>query len=264
MIDVFPSRAVAVEILGFSIYWYGLLYLAAFILAGFLLPRFQRLRHLSLTKDEWGNILAWSVAGVLVGGRLGYVLFYRFADFLGDPLLLFDVRSGGMASHGGFIGVALALAWALRKKRWEERLRIADVVIVPVAIGLALGRFGNFLNQELYGTVTTLPWGMHFDGVEGARHPTQLYAVIKDLFIASLCFHYLYRTHTSFVAGRATALFLMLYGVLRFLVEFVRDQSGVAMWGPFSEGQVLTVPVFLVGAIWWLLLRKESIIDIYK
>lgn len=255
--ELFPSRSVAIEILGFSIYWYGLLYLAAFILSGFLLPRIQRLRNLSLSKDEWGSVLAWSVGGVLVGGRLGYVFFYRFADFLQNPLLLFDVRGGGMASHGGFIGVSLALLWVLRKRGWNEKLRIADVVVVPVAIGLALGRFGNFLNQELYGTVTTLPWGMEFPGADGPRHPTQLYAMAKDLLIAAICFSYLRSTASSFVAGRATALFLMFYGVLRFLVEFVRDQAGVAMWGPLSEGQVLTVPVFLAGGLLWLFLKKR-------
>lgn len=253
MIDFFPARNVAVAIAGFPVYWYGILYLAAFVLAAFLLPRLQHLRRLRLTKGEWSDVLTWAIVGVLVGGRVGYVLFYRLGDFLQNPLVLLDVRSGGMASHGGFIGVALALLWVLRARPWSEKLAIADIAVVPVALGLALGRLGNFINQELYGTVTTLPWGMHFPGAEGLRHPTQLYAIAKDLFIAGACFAYLRATLERFVAGRALALFLLLYGVLRFLVEIVRDQTGVAMYGPFSEGQLLTVPVFLAGA--WLLWR---------
>lgn len=258
MIQIFPSLNVAVSIGGFPIYWYGILYVAAFAIAAFLLPRLQHLRRLSLSKMSWSDILTWAVVGVLVGGRFGYVLFYRFHDFLGNPLILFDVRSGGMASHGGFLGVTLGLLWIMRKRSWAEKLSIADIAVVPVAIGLAFGRFGNFLNQELYGTVTSLPWGMQFDGVAGLRHPTQFYAITKDLFIAAMCFWYLRRTAASFLPGRALALFLMLYGVLRFMVEYFRDQTGVAMFGGLSEGQVLTVPVFLVGILLWMATGREN------
>lgn len=251
VIDVFPSLNVAVRIAGFPVYWYGVLYLASFVVAAALLPRLQPLRKLSLSKGEWSDILTWAIVGVLAGGRFGYVLFYRFADFLDNPFVLFDVRSGGMASHGGMIGVALALLWVMRRRAWGEKLSIADVAMVPVAVGLAFGRFGNFLNQELYGTVTTLPWGMRFDGVDGLRHPTQFYAMAKDFFIAASCCWYLRSTQESFVPGRALALFLMLYGVLRFIVEIFRDQTGIVMYRPLSEGQLLTIPVFLAGAAIW-------------
>lgn len=258
MIEFFPSRRVLIELFGFPVYWYGALYLASFVLAAFLLPRLQKLRSLSLTSVQWGDVLTGAVLGVLVGGRLGYILFYRFFDFLAYPAILFDIRNGGMASHGGFVGVAIAFLWVLRKRAWVEKLAIVDVAVVPIAIGLALGRLGNFINQELYGTVTTLPWGVEFPGAEGLRHPTQLYAIIKDVLIASTCFQYLRRTRASFVPGKATALFLMLYGVLRFVVEFFRDQTGVAMAGPFSEGQMLTVPVLLAGAAMWFLTTPRS------
>lgn len=258
MIEFFPSRRVLIELFGFPVYWYGALYLASFVLAAFLLPRLQKLRSLSLTSAQWGDVLTGAVLGVLVGGRLGYVLFYRFSDFLAHPAILFDIRNGGMASHGGFIGVALAFLWTLRKRAWLEKLAIVDIAVVPIAIGLALGRLGNFINQELYGTLTTLPWGMEFPDAEGLRHPTQLYAIIKDVFIASTCFTYLRRTKDSFVPGRATALFLMLYGVLRFLVEIVRDQTGVEMYGSLSEGQLLTIPVFVAGAAMWFLITRRS------
>jgi len=256
--NFFPSYNVALEIGGFPIYWYGVLYLASFVVAAFLLPRLQPLRKLQLSKGEWSDILTWAIVGVLVGGRFGYVLFYRFFDFLANPFLLFDVRGGGMASHGGFLGVALALLWVMRRRSWNEKLSIADIAVVPIAIGLALGRFGNFLNQELYGTVTTLPWGMSFDGAEGLRHPTQLYAIAKDVFIAAMCLVYVRSTREQFIPGRALALFLVLYGVLRFIVEIFRDQTGIAMYGSLSEGQVLTVPVFVAGAAMWYLIAHQS------
>lgn len=252
MIHFFPTREVALSIGGFGIHWYGLLYFAAFIVAWFLLPRLQKFRDLSLSAEQWSSILSWAVIGVIVGGRLGYVLFYQPGYFLTHPLDIFAVWNGGMSSHGGFIGVSLALLWALRERK-NELLKIGDVVVIPIAIGLALGRFGNFINQELYGTVTTLPWGIEIPGIEGLRHPTQIYAIIKDLFIAAVCFVHLRRR--PFRAGETLAIFLMLYGVLRFIVEIFREQSGM-IFGVLSEGQVLTVPVFVVGVVLWWRMRE--------
>lgn len=251
MIDLLPSRAVFIDLFGWQIHWYGLLYLAAFAIAWFLLPKLQSLRSLNLSKDEWSQLLTASVIGVIVGGRLGFVLFYEPAYFLSHPFHIFAVWQGGMASHGGFIGVTIALMWSLRDKK-NLILPIADVVVVPVALGLACGRIGNFINQELYGTITTLPWGINIPGEEGLRHPTQLYAVIKDLFIATVCYLHLLKTS---VPGRTLALFLMLYGALRFIMEFFREQQGQFVEiGPlaFSDGQILTVPLFVAGLILWL------------
>lgn len=247
MIDFFPSREVAFSLGAFPVHWYGLLYFVGFLVAWLLLPRLQRLRGLHLTDDEWSGLLSWAVAGVIIGGRLGYVLFYDPWYFVQNPLDIFAVWKGGMSSHGGFIGVTLALLWALRNRK-DQMLRIADVVVVPVAIGLALGRIGNFINLELYGTVTSLPWGIDIPGASGSRHPTQLYAVAKNIFIAIICFMHLQRS--SYRPGRTFALFLLLYGLMRFLVEFVRDQ-GPAFQGPLSEGQILTIPVLLAGIILW-------------
>jgi phosphatidylglycerol---prolipoprotein diacylglyceryl transferase len=253
MIHFLPSRAIALQIGGFAIHWYGLLYLAAFLLAFALLPRLQKFRGLAVNRDDWASILSAAVLGVIVGGRLGYVLFYAPQLFTQDPLEILKVWHGGMASHGGFIGVTVALLWILHRKRLPL-LAIADVVVVPIALGLALGRVGNFINQELYGTVTSLPWAISIPGVEGLRHPTQIYAVVKDLSIAGICFWHL--THTT-RSGRTFALFLILYGALRFLVEFLRVQEyPLVSIGAFalSRGQLLTIPVFLAGLLllWWL------------
>lgn len=248
----FPSRSVAVEILGFGVHWYGLLYLTAFLIAWFLLPRLQRYRDLHLTKEDWADVLSWGVVGVIVGGRLGFVLFYEPEYFLSDPLRIFAVWEGGMASHGGFLGVTLALLHVTRRKHIPRWL-LADILVVPVAIGLACGRLGNFINQELYGSVTTLPWGISIPGVDGLRHPTQIYAVLKDLFIALVCFLHLRRP--TYVAGRTLGLFLMLYGILRFIVEYYRIQEYGLLPLPFylSMGQLLTVPVFAIGAFIWIM-----------
>ncbi|MDO8648352.1 MAG: prolipoprotein diacylglyceryl transferase [Candidatus Peregrinibacteria bacterium] len=259
MIALFPTRTVAVDLFGFAIHWYGLLYLVAFLLAAWLLPRLQQYRNLRLTSEEWMSIISWAVLGVIVGGRLGYVLFFERSHFLRHPAEIIMVWKGGMSSHGGFIGVAIALSLACLLKRIDP-WKLADVVVVPAAIGLALGRLGNFINQELYGTATTLPWGITVPGVEGFVHPTQLYGILKDLLIACACFLHL-RYAKTIRPGRTFALFLMLYGILRFLLEFLRVQSyplvvfgGIAL----SRGQLLTIPVFIAGLVVWFVFRRKA------
>ncbi|MBM3227430.1 prolipoprotein diacylglyceryl transferase [Candidatus Peribacteria bacterium] len=247
MLSLFPSRAVAISVFGFDVHWYGLLYLAGFLVAYLLLPRLQKYRGLSLDSDAWGDILAWGVLGVLLGGRLGYVLFYDPGYYLMHPLEVLAVWKGGMASHGGFIGVILSLIFSARKHK-ISLLALGDIVVVPVAIGLALGRLGNFINQELYGIPTTLPWGIAIPGVEGLRHPTQLYAVLKDLFIAGVCFLHLRLPMKS--QGQTAGIFLILYGVLRFALEFLREPTHTALIiGPMilTRGQVYSVPIVIGG-----------------
>lgn len=252
MIHFFPSRVVALELFGFPIHWYGLMYLAAFLAAFYLLPRLQKHRGLSLSRDEWATLLSWAVIGVLAGGRLGFVLFYEPAYFLKNPLEVVQVWHGGMSSHGGFLGVTLALLYTCRKLRIHP-LALADTLAVPVAIGLAFGRMGNFINEELYGTVTAVPWAMEFSGAEGLRHPTQIYAIFKDLFIAAVCFWHLRRRPAA--QGKTMGLMLMLYGALRFIVEHFREQPyDVLALGSvvFTRGQLLTIPLFLAGLYLWM------------
>jgi phosphatidylglycerol---prolipoprotein diacylglyceryl transferase len=257
MIDVFPSRTVALDLFGWQIHWYGLLYIAAFLVAWWLLPRLQRYRDLSFTSEDWSRLLSWGVGGVIVGGRLGYVLIYTPASYLVQPWRIFAVWEGGMSSHGGLVGVTLALLWVLRRRSWRDIAAVADLVVVPAAIGLALGRIGNFINMELYGTPTLLPWGIAIPGVPELRHPTQLYAVVKNLLIAGACFLHLRSVHAR--PGRTVALFLMLYGVLRFLLEFLREQP-YGVWDAgfmvLTPGQALTVPVLVAGVLLWRVCRR--------
>lgn len=245
-IDLFPSRIVALSVGGLHVYWYGVLYVAAFVLAVFLLPRLQHYRNLKLTRETWLELIVAGMAGVLIGGRVGYALFYEPQFFWNHPLALLSLANGGMSSHGGFVGVGLALLFISRHRRLDL-WRLLDVATVPAALGLALGRMGNFINGELYGVATTLPWALPFLGADGLRHPTQLYAVAKDIFIAGVCWLALRR---RWAPGLTTALFLILYSVLRFLLEFVRVQDYPLLaigHIAFSRGQLLTIPIFFVG-----------------
>ncbi len=259
MIAFFPSRIVALQIGSFQVHWYGIMYLLSFILAYVLLPILQRYRKLILTRDQWSTILSWGIIGVIVGGRLGYILFYEPVYYFQHPEKILAVWEGGMASHGGFIGVSLAMWYVMRKIKIPAG-SLADTIVVPVAIGLAFGRLGNFINQELYGYVTTLPWGISIPGVEGLRHPTQIYEMIGDLATAALCFVHL-RISQQPPYGKTCALFLMSYGVVRYLVEMVRvpDHSVVHIGSMMlTRGQLYTIPIFLVGLGLWLWLSRTK------
>lgn len=257
MMQFFPSRAVAVSLFGFGIHWYGILYIVAFLVAFFLLPRLQAERRLALSREEWSNVLTLGILGVLLGGRLGFVLLYHPLYYAAHPLEVLAVWKGGMSSHGGFLGVGIAFLWASRRYQ-IPLLALLDLAVIPAAIGLALGRVGNFINLELYGTVTNLPWGIAIPGVEGLRHPTQLYAVAKDLLIALLCLWHL-RSTRSLRPGGTFAIFLMLYGLLRFLVEYVREpDSPLVSLGLFAltRGQAYSLPLFFIGCVLWLWWRR--------
>lgn len=256
---LFPTRQVAVSLFGFGVHWYGILYVVAFLVAYLLLPRLQGRRSLSLSRDDWSSVLTYGILGVLVGGRLGFVLLYHPLYYVAHPLEVLFVWKGGMSSHGGFVGVGLALLLAARRHRIPLPA-LLDLVVVPAAVGLALGRIGNFINGELYGTITTVPWAIAVPGVEGLRHPVQLYAVAKDLAIALLCFWHLTATR-SLKPGGTFALFLVLYSVLRFLVEFVREpDSPLLSFGgiALTRGQAYSLPLFLIGVVLWVVWRRGA------
>ncbi|MEX2054713.1 MAG: prolipoprotein diacylglyceryl transferase [Candidatus Andersenbacteria bacterium] len=262
-LTVFPTRTIALDLFGISIYWYGLLYLAAFVLGWWLLPRLQKYRDLRLTPDDALLIIVVAMAGVLLGGRLGYVAWYNPQYFLEHPGEIVRFWQGGMASHGGFIGVAVALYFTARHLN-VSFWRLTDVVVVPIALGLALGRLGNFINQELYGTLTTLPWGIDIPGVAGKRHPTQLYAVIKNVLIAATCYHHLRRPNTKLRPGQTTAFFLLMYSTARFLLEYLRvPDAPLVAFGPLTltQGQCLTLPLFGFGLWLYYTARRKALVS---
>ena len=225
MIAFLPERAIVLSVGGFSLHWYATLYILAFALAWALLPRLQRYRELSLTREQWLEILTWGIGGVVIGGRLGYVLLYEPTFFLNHPAEVFSLSSGGMSAHGGFVGVAIALWFASRQLK-VDYWRLLDVVVVPAALGLALGRVGNWINQELF--------------LSAAAH--QL-VIVKNIVVALVGFYALRRwTHP----GLVVALFLITYALLRFGTEYLRVQEFTGIAG-LTRGQLLTIPLLVIG-----------------
>ncbi|HVC38087.1 MAG TPA: prolipoprotein diacylglyceryl transferase [Gammaproteobacteria bacterium] len=254
-----------------SIHWYGITYLAGFL--GCYLAAFVRVRKpgSGWTKEQLADLLFYVALGVVLGGRIGYTLFYAY-DNQGhwlewqNPLYLFQVWDGGMSFHGGLLGVLAAL-WLFARKYHKRYFEVADFTAVVVPIGLAAGRIGNFINGELWGKVSTLPWAMRIpcfntrftgseycrDAINGfsqPRQPTQLYEFLLEgvvLFVVLWVFTLKPRPRMA-----VSALFALLYGCFRFLVEFVRlpdPQFGYLAFGWLTMGQVLSLPLIILGGV---------------
>ncbi len=243
---------VAIQIGPLAIHWYGLMYVVGFF-AGWGLGVYRAGRPgVDWRKEEVGDLLLYVALGIVLGGRLGYALFYNFGYYFSHPLEVLQIWRGGMSFHGGLIGVILAMGLYARHsgRSWVS---VGDFVAPLVPIGLAAGRLGNFINQELWGRVTELPWGMVFRGAgPEPRHPSQLYEFTLEgvvLFVLLWWFSAQPRPR-----GAVSGLFLLAYGVFRFLVEFVREpdvQLGHLAFGWVTMGHLLSVPMIVLGA--WLL-----------
>ena len=227
--------------------WYGLMYMLSFIVGFFVLRRYAKYRKLNLSTDDLYDLLFYLILGVMVGGRLGYVIFYDLGSYLHDPLSVFAIWQGGMSFHGGFIGMILAAIWITRKKGWSF-WEIADLVCAAAPIGLGLGRVGNFINGELFGRPSRVAWAMVFpEGGSAPRHPSQIYEVLLEGVLLFFILRWIYRK--NFYRGTVFWAMLAFYGLFRFLVEFVREpdaQIGLDL-GPFTRGQELTFPMLVVG-----------------
>lgn len=268
----FPNiNPVAINLFGLKIHWYAIMYLLAFGLAYLLMRR--RLHHepyRSITKPEpWGatdieDILLNSIVGVLVGGRLGYTLFYNPGFYLANPLEIVKIWDGGMSFHGGAIGVVLGLAWfGWRKGR--PFLQVADFLVPAVPIGLAAGRFGNFINGELWGREASadLPWAMRFPtGGDVLRHPSQLYQMLLEgLLLFVLLWWYARKPRYR---GQIAGAFLAGYGLFRFVAEFWREPDahlGFLSLG-LSMGQWLSLPMIVAGVVLWSWARTRAVSDV--
>jgi phosphatidylglycerol:prolipoprotein diacylglycerol transferase len=241
---------VAFHIGTLPIRWYGLLFGASFLFIYYWLWREARARRFRMPEAHVGRLVAVTTIGILACARLFEVLVYAPAYYLANPWKVFALWEGGTAFHGALIGAVLAAGWYARRKG-VPLLHVADASIVPISIAGVLVRLGNFINGELPGKVTALSWGVQFPGVGGFRHPTQLYDAAYNLLLFGVL-ALLWRKRLP--EGRVFGWFFVLYAVLRFLVEFLKD--GSASLGPFTFAQVFSLPMAAVGI--WLLLRKPS------
>jgi phosphatidylglycerol:prolipoprotein diacylglycerol transferase len=265
----FPN--ISPEIASFSllgldlhIRWYGLFYVLSFIAAYFLYKPLLKRRGIKLDREQYESVIFYVMLGVILGGRMGYVLFYNFVHYLTHPLAVFAVWEGGMSFHGGALGV-IAAGLFFCKRHKLSFYTMADAATPLVAIGLGLGRLGNFINAELWGKVTTLPWGMIFPGGgELPRHPTQLYEMLTEGVILGLLSWYLLGKKLK--EGFVFWTFIGGYGIMRFLIEFVRVPDDISFYEDFgfifgimSIGQFLSMlMVFAAGIGYWMIYRRKQ------
>jgi len=228
--------------------WYGMMYLIGFVAAMFIANKAADKSGGQWTRDQVSDLLFYSFLGVILGGRIGYVLFYQWDYFLADPLYLFQIWEGGMSFHGGLLGVITAVYFFARKAN-KSFLIVADFVAPLVPIGLGMGRLGNFINAELWGRETDVPWAMVFptDSLQLPRHPSQLYEFFLEGVVLFAILYVVTRKPRSL--GLAAGTFLIGYGVFRSIVEFFREPDAhLGLYFSFiSKGQILSIPMILVG-----------------
>ncbi len=245
-----------------KVHWYGLMYLISFMAAWCLANWRARQPSSGWSREQVGDFIFYAAIGVIVGGRLGYMIFYNLSDFITHPWIFFQVWDGGMSFHGGLIGVGLA-SWVLSRRFKKKWMDVVDFAAPLVPIGLAAGRLGNFINGELWGRVTNVPWAMVFPNAGPLpRHPSQLYEFLLEgvvLFIILWVFSSKRRPRFA-----VASLFLIGYGVFRFTAEFFRQpdpQLGYIALGWMTMGQLLSLPMIMIGilGLFFAYRHKESL-----
>lgn len=247
---------VAFSIGNINLNWYGLMYLTGFVL-GWILGRMRASKPGSgWTKTEVDDLLTGVMLGVIIGGRLGYVIFYDFSSYIKDPLEILKIWHGGMSFHGGLLG-ALAAFWLFAKSHHRSFLAVSDFVAPLVPEAIMWGRIGNFINGELWGKASDVPWAIIFPaGGEIPRHPSQLYeALLEGLVLFIVLWIYSSKPHKP---GQVSGFFACGYAIARILVEFVRVPDahiGYLAFGWLTMGQALCLPLLLIGL--WLLFMPD-------
>lgn len=258
---------VIVQVGPLALRWYGFMYLCGFFAAFFLVKKQIREEFIASKPEKLAaelefldGIIVALIAGVILGGRLGYVLFYNLSYFINHPSEILATWHGGMSFHGGAFGV-LTAGWIYCRRHGNDFFKWADRFCVTAPIGLGLGRLGNFINGELYGRPAGVPWAMIFpDGGFVPRHPSQLYEAFLE---GVLLFCVLWSLRKKpWPSGRKTAIFFMAYGVIRIFVEFFREpdpQLGFVAFGWVTMGQVLSGAMIILGVLLWIFRKRKGI-----
>jgi phosphatidylglycerol:prolipoprotein diacylglycerol transferase len=239
-----------------AVRWYGLMYLVGFAAAWWLGVRRIRQQRSPISRKQFDDLIFYAVLGVILGGRLGYVLFYKPGHYAANPLEIFAIWQGGMSFHGGLLGVIAAM-WLYARRQGVGFLRLMDFLAPLCPLGIAAGRLGNFINGELYGRVTDVPWGMVFPHAGPApRHPSQLYQfALEGLALFALLWWFSSKPRPR---GQVSGLFLAGYGVLRFIAEFGREPDaflGLLAFG-LTMGQWLCLPMIAAGIALFVWARR--------
>lgn len=233
-----------------SVHWYGIMYLCAFATGWWIAIQLSKRPHSPLLKSQVEDLVVYLALGVVIGGRLGYVLFYKFDNWVEDPLWVFKVWEGGMSFHGGLLGVIAAVIFYGRKIG-VSFYDLIDFAAVCFPTGLGFGRLGNFIGQELWGRETDVPWGMVFqkDPEQLVRHPSQLYQACLEGLVLFIIVYWFARKSRPRLA--VSAVFLIFYGCFRFAVEFVREPDthlrDELLFDWMTRGQMLSVPMVVGG-----------------
>ncbi|AJC50239.1 prolipoprotein diacylglyceryl transferase [Coxiella endosymbiont of Amblyomma americanum] len=241
---------IAYQIGPFKMHWYGFMYVVGLVFAWYL-----ALYRACRSRKKWNvvqisDLIFYSALGIIIGGRLGYIIFYDFFNFIAHPLIIYKVWNGGMSFHGGLIGEAIAM-WIFSRYTERQWTNVTDFVAPLVPLGLGAGRIGNFINNELWGRVTTVWCGMVFPGAGSLpRHPSQLYEFfLEGILLFVIVWFFSNRPRPCF---SVTSLFLLFYGLFRFIVEFFRQpdlQLGYIAFGWLTMGQLLSLPMIIGGGL---------------
>ena len=249
---------VAFQIMSFEIRWYSLAYIAGIII-GWLLCK-KILIQKSDINEKFDDYITYLVIGMIIGGRLGYIIFYNFSYYINNFFDIFKVWEGGMSFHGGLIGIIIA-SILFTKKHNQDSFLYMDLVSLVAPIGIFFGRLANFINSELYGTPTDIPWAVTFIQVDNlSRHPSQLYEAILEGVILFLILMYFKNKDYLKKPGLISGLFLIFYSLFRFFIEFVRvpdEQLGYLIF-KLSMGQIISLIFFVIGIILFYLKNENK------
>ena len=253
MIFIQPSIDPILISLGFlDIRWYSLSYIFTFIFGSILIKKLNKKSLNNLSDIQIDKFFVWAVLGVIIGGRLGYVLFYQLQLFFQDPLYIFQIWKGGMSFHGGLIGMILAI-YLFAKQNNLSFFYLSDLVSIVAPIGLFLGRISNFINTELYGRITDFPFAIIYPLIDNnPRHPSQLYEAFFEGVVLFIILYLIFiKNSKKYSAGIISAYFLILYSIFRFLIEFLREpDSHLGLFlNNFSMGQILCIPILFAGIL---------------